>query len=104
MTDISDSTVVSLRELKEAAARMLKSTEYWASTGDSMARGLVLDVIEHREPEWQAGDIVKDAAHTWYMRVHRFQMGNGWERFGSSNFVRHGEPTRPLKLMGRASS
>lgn len=101
MTDITDSTVVSLRELKDAAARMLKNTEYWASTGDSMARGLVLDAIEHREPEWQPRDIVKAADNTWYIRVHRLQQGAGWERFGQDKFIPHDEPRRPLKLMGR---
>lgn len=55
---------------------------------------ITTDIRSHREPQWQNGDVVKDATGDIYKRVR-----SGWWRAGSSSTYSENTPVRPLKRM-----
>ena len=57
---------------------------------------IVDDIIAHREPEWEPGDVVKSAGNTYFRRT----VDSRWQRFGSDIKWAHSTPTRPLTLVG----
>jgi hypothetical protein len=54
------------------------------------------DIIEHREPEWQQGDVVQDANGVFYRRTRDAM----WNRFGTATSISHLAPVRPLEKVG----
>lgn len=81
-----DGVLVSQQELREALRRK-GYTDF--------SRELVRDVLDHREAEWQAGDVVKDARGVLWKRVTD---GSAvWLKFGSAARFNHNVPVRPLK-------
>lgn len=77
---------LTLGELDAALTRM------GCSTG-LLVGSIYKNVVEHREPEWKPGDVVKDAAGTLYRRTSH----GGWKTFGSAATYLHDYPARPLK-------
>lgn len=55
---------------------------------------ITADILANREPQWQNGDVVKDATGDIYKRVR-----SGWWRAGSSSAYSENTPVRPLKRM-----
>ncbi len=78
------------QELEEAMVR-----KGWQLTAERAA-SIFADIKRHREPEWQEGDLVRDADGFVWART-----GDGWgkPKGGGSGHWGHGFPTRPLKKL-----
>jgi len=50
------------------------------------------NIVDHREPVWKDGDVVKDAGGHFFRRS-----GNAWTSFGTSRAYEDNYPIRPLK-------
>lgn len=62
------------------------------------AEAYVRIILEHREPEWEGGDVVKDASGIFWRRS---RSDAAWYRFGFSDPRAHDRPMRPLELIGK---
>jgi len=59
--DLPGDTTVTLQEVTEAFKRL-----GYSSTAH--APNIIQDILDHREPEWQKGDVVKDATGTLWVK------------------------------------
>lgn len=87
------STRISEAELREAMARRHYGSAVTA------ARDIVLDVLNHREPEWKTGDLARDASgELWQCAPPSTQCsGHDWYKFGFGRRYADIMLPRPLK-------
>lgn len=80
-------------ELSDALRRL----GYADFTTEQHARRIYNDIIDHREPKWAAGDIVRSDTGTVFTRLST----DNWRNELDGATVSHKYPTRPLKKIGR---
>ena len=88
---MNDKDKITQQELATALIRMglghqVNSTEIFES------------VLAHREPEWEGGEVVRDANNVWWRRS---RAAASWYRFGYSEDFAHSKPVRPLTVLGK---
>lgn len=59
---------------------------------------LFSEALAQREPEWQGGEVVRDANDVFWRRS---RATDTWYRFGYREDHEHSRPKRPLTLVGR---
>lgn len=98
---MEDATVeVSKHELSEAITYLRDQGKpqmtfpYWNPI--LLAERLLGYVKEHKEPEWECGDIVRSSDGKFYKRTASRQ----WMRFGLNAAWGHDQPKRPLTMIG----
>lgn len=75
------------QELEAALRRM-------GYTSDMHAWKIIDNVIAHREPRWEIGDVVRDREGDVYV-----YLGHNWNRCGSAISHSFETPRRPLKIL-----
>lgn len=94
---VDESAVITVGELRAAVVRVLQ--EHYADIDDPAAHIIVTDIIRdvfnHREPEWQIGDVVRDDSSRVWVRYSRTK----WQRVGRSGVFPDQYLERPLTLL-----
>jgi hypothetical protein len=81
----------------EELAATLRRLGYDYAT-ETNARRIYKDIVEHREPAWKVGDIVRSATNTVFTRLS----GGAWMNQATQLAVKDEYPQRPLTKIGHA--
>lgn len=97
--DTDDSERVTVGEMKAAITRVL-AQEFGSDgidpvTAGVIARDVLVDLIQHREPKWRVDDIVIDATEA----VWQLATATQWRQMGRPGIFPHSQPKRPLRLL-----
>lgn len=95
---LDQATAVTVGELRPAIVRVLQEQfgeDVDADCADVIAVDIIRDVMNRREPEWEIGDLVRDAREVVWRRYTR----NQWQKMGHSGVFSHDRPARPLVLI-----
>lgn len=76
----------------------LRRLGYADFTTEQHARRIYNDIIDHREPKWECGDIVTSADRLGYTRTQQ-----GWSNLDGSSTYAFEHPKRPLKKIGHTA-
>jgi hypothetical protein len=83
----------------EELAAALRRLGYADFTTESHVRKIWNDIVEHREPKWKVGDIVRSDTGQVFTRLS----GDAWINQLTQHTVKGNYPQRPLTKIGKAT-
>lgn len=93
--DFDESDTMTIGEVRAAVVRvMVEQEEMDDADAAELANDVIRSVLNHREREWRAGDVVRDVHSILWERI-----GTGWRKMGHGGTYPHSRPTRPLTLL-----
>lgn len=97
ISDVDEATTLTVKELRDAVVRVVP--QEFDEIDDTMALLLANDIIRmvlnFRERDWRAGDVVRDSNGIVWQRLNNVQ----WRKMATPGVFSHGRPHRPLTLM-----